>query len=386
MLPKLQYNFTNWVDGMKINRQHFIDSENAVADQLRDVLAMNLHSANYGLLQPLPGEKSALECNVVSMQSKQLKVTVSYCRAITSGGCRVEILPGIHQQLTSENISLPENELNGKPSGSGFLAVISVDPYNRQPFGVAAADEHPPRNRFAISQYKLNLVNEEHINTGSIGAYHIPVARFLFKQGDLVHDTSYIPPCAVLSAHPITRQIYNDVAERLNQIQEHSSEIIKKVVEQAQNNALAQNVRKLCEGCIRHISSEFFFYRSLYGQQSPIYVGNCVVRLASIIAVELKLLPAKEKEEILQYFNHWNEISPGQFEEQLGAVINADYDHEHIYDFFQPLILLLKTWSDLLEKLGGLKLIGEKKGGFDFGGRTMETPKEKGKGRISIFD
>ncbi len=34
MLPKLQFHLTNWVDGMKINRQHFVDSENALIDAL----------------------------------------------------------------------------------------------------------------------------------------------------------------------------------------------------------------------------------------------------------------------------------------------------------------------------------------------------------------
>jgi hypothetical protein len=178
------------------------------------------------------------------------------------------------------------------------------------------------------------------------------------------------------------------VAERLNQIQESSTEIVRKIVEGGaqQNTPLAQNVRAICEQQIWHIAREFFFFRTMYRQQSPVYMSNTVVQLASLINVSMNLMPVKEKEELLQYFSYWNEISPGKFEELLSNVMNADYEHEDIYAFFQPLLHFLKVWSELLEKLKDLKLIGQRNEKFDFGGRTMETPKEKPKGKFSIFD
>jgi len=387
MLPKLQFHLTNWVDGMKITRQHFVDSENALVDQIRDAHAASINAFSYGLLQPLAGEKSSLDCTTMSNQTRQFKVTVSYCRAITAGGSRIEIIPGIHPELVSDSSNMGSDDLTSSKSGaSNYLAVISVDPYNRQAFGPAAAEEYPPRNIYSVSAYKLSLVPEEEIHTGSIGAFNMPVARFILRNGELVRDNEYIPPCAVVGAHPGTKQIYNNLAERLNQIQEFSTEIVRKVVEGAQNSALAQNLQKICEHSVRHISSEFFLFRMMYRQQSPVYMANTVVQLASLINVSMSLLSIKDKEELLQYFSYWNEISPGKFEDMLSQVINADYDHEDIYGFYQPLLNFLKVWSDLLEKLKDLKLIGQKNEKFDFGGRTMETPKEKGKGKFSIFD
>lgn len=387
MLPKLQYHLTNWVDGMKINRQHFIDSENALLDQVRDSHAVALNAFTYGLLQPIAGEKSALDCNAAANQTRQFKVTVSYCRAITAGGCRIEIIPGIHPELVSDNTAQSSEEFNAAKSGAtGFYAVISVNPFIREPFGAAAAEEYPPRNEHSISSYRLSLVSEEDINTGSLGANNLPVAKFVLKNGELVRDNNYIPPCAVVGAHPGTKQIFNAIAERLNQIQEYSSEIVRKVVEGGQNAALAQNLRQVCEHTVRHIASEFFMFRMMYRQQSPVYMANTVVQLASHLNVNIALLSIKDKEELLQYFSYWNEVSPGKFEEMLGLVINADYNHEDIFGFYQPLLHFLKVWCDLLEKLKDLKLIGQKNEKFDFGGRTMETPKEKGKGKFSIFD
>jgi hypothetical protein len=383
MLPKLQFNLTNWIDGMKISRDHFLDSENAIVDQLRDTRAAAMTSVDYGLLKPMNGEKSALDCNTSTNQSGKFKVTVSYCRAVTAGGCRIEIIPGIHPELVSDNDSFYAN--NGG-QGSGYYAMISVDPYNREPFGPASAEEYPPRNKYSVSAYKLSLIPMDDVDTGSMGANHLAVARFIVRNGELVRDAEYIPPCATIAAHPGTKQIYNTVAERLNQIQEASAEIVRKVYEGNQNTPLAQNVRKVCEQGISHIASEFFMFRMLYRQQSPIYMANTVVQLAALINVSLSLLPVKEKEELTQYFSYWNEVSPGKFEELLGNVTNADYDHEDIYNFYQPLLAFLKLWAELLDKLKELKLIGQRNEKFDFGGRTMESPKEKGKGKFSIFD
>ena len=185
MLPKLQFNLTNWVDGMKISKDHFIDSENAFVDQIRDAQAASMTSVSYGLLQPLNGEKSALDCNTSTNQSGKFKVTVSYCRAITAGGCRIEIIPGIHPELVSDNDSFYSTDAG---RGSGYYAMISVDPYNREPFGPASAEEYPPRNRYSVSAYKLSLISADEVNTSSMGANHLAVARFIVRNGELVRD------------------------------------------------------------------------------------------------------------------------------------------------------------------------------------------------------
>lgn len=386
MLPKLRHSLTNWVDGMKINRQHFIDSENALLDGLRDSQALSRHSYDYGLLQPIAGEKSALDLQVVNGGGKQLKISLRHCRAVTSGGCRIELIPGVHPELIGEHEIPAGTDEFGKPSTARFFAIVSIDPFARKPFGVAAADEYPPRNSYSISDFRLSLISEEELDAGSLGAFHLPIARFAWRNGELITDTSYIPPCATVGAHPGTRQLYNAAAERFSQIQEGSWEIVRKITEGGQNTALALNMFRICESGLRHISAEFFNFRTLYRQQAPVFVLSSLIQFSAGIQVGLNLLSAKDKEELLQYFSHWNELSPGRFEEMLALAVNADYEHEDIYGSFEPLMNFLKMWNELLEKLKGLKLIGQRKEGFDFGGRTVDTPKEKGKGKFSIFD
>lgn len=378
MIPKLQYNLTNWVDGMKINRQHFIDGENALLDQVRDTQAVLIRNYNYGLLEPLVGEKTSLTCDVMNGQANQFKIVVSQCRAITMGGNRIEILQGIHPELTNEN-SLVNFDSNSK----SFYAIISIDPFKRTPFGPALADESPARNQFVRPELKVHFVAEETVENGSIGANHLPIARFELKQNELVKDAEYIPPCATLAAHPGSRSLNNAVAIYFENIQQYSIEIVQKVEnnKDRQQTPLARNISEMCKQMVYQISSNFFSFRTINNTLSPVYLADSVFRLANTVNVNLNLLASKEKEEILDYFSTWNDISPGKFQEMLTGIINSDYTHENINSFFGPTIHFLKGWTKVLEELKNLQLIGERKKGGIFEGVREEKPRKS-----SFFD
>lgn len=385
MLLKLEHNLTNWVDGMKLSSQQFLDSENAVIDHLRDVTSIFSHVYGYGLLEPAAGEKSSIECEVVSGGGNRMKIVVRYCRAVTEGGCRIEIIAGLHSELQSDQE--PASGTSETISGDGSMyAIIAVDPFSRQPFGPTDVDEYPPRNQYATFAYKVGLVPEAHFHTASASAYALPVAKFLRKGDELVRDNDYIPPCAVIAAHPGTKQLYNHLTERLNLIQECSAEIMRKVVEQGQNTPLALNTKNLCEESLRYITGEFFSFRTIYRKQSPVYMAKCIVQLANIVNLSISTIPAKEKEELLQYFSHWNDVSPGKFADMLSAAVLMDYNHEDIAESFRPLLTFLKIWTELLEKLKDLKLIGARKEGFDHAALSKDVQKEEKKGKFKIFD
>lgn len=379
MIPKIQYNLTNWVDGMKVGRQHFVDSENAFIDQIRDSNAVFVRNFNYGLLEPLMGEKSSLACDVMNNQSNQFKIVVSQCRAITMGGNRIEIIQGIHAELTNEN-SLANFDTKAK----AFYAIISIDPFKRVPFGMALTDESPARNQSTISEYKLHFVDEESIDAGSLGPNHLPVARFEVKQNELAKDANYIPPCATLAAHPGSRLLNNTIANYFEVIQQCSIEIVQKVEnnKDRQQTPLAKNIADLCKRMVYQISSNYFLFRTVNNSYSPVFLADSVFKLANEVNIFLNLLSIKEKEDILNYFRTWNDISPGAFQEMLTGIINADYQHENINSFFNPTLNFLKGWAKVLEELKNLQLIGERrKDGDDIFTVREEKPK-----KTSFFD
>src|ERR1700733_8442480 len=123
MLPPLKYYNVNWVDGMKLTRNHFLDQENAFVERMRDSLGIYLTSYNYGLLSPEPGSTNSLQHTADVDRATFLRVKVTQCRAITPSGARIEILANhpFKQNLVAEY------NLSGSTHGKLLYIVISVN-------------------------------------------------------------------------------------------------------------------------------------------------------------------------------------------------------------------------------------------------------------------
>jgi hypothetical protein len=382
MLPQIKHNLTNWVDGMKIHRLHFIDSENAFVDAVRDVRATVATTYSFGLLPPGSGDKKSLDLKILKAQSDHFKISLSICRAITVGGARIEIMVQQDQELLCEDrLDYSVNAGIGNNKPEAFLAIITVDPFYRVPSGEPTA-ETPPRNPYCVPKYALHVVSEDSMNQQDLGTYHLPVARFISKNDELIVDPAYIPPCASIKAHATMIHLYNSLGALFNHIQDYGTLIVQKVVNKGQNAPLAQNVKKLCVRSVEFISSMFFSYRNILPQQAPVFVAESVVKLANYLKLELDFMPEKEKEEMLLYFKEWNDISPAAFEELLANCIELEYNHYQIQESFVPLIQFATKWKELLEKLNELELIGRRKEKDIFVGKVYQ---EKKKG-FSLLD
>ncbi|RYF46285.1 MAG: hypothetical protein EOO39_50000, partial [Cytophagaceae bacterium] len=85
----------NWIDGMKLSQQHFVETDHHVQDLVRDSISLFLTSYNYGLLPPVRGTSVAHEFDLLEKNSDHVEVRLSRCNAITQGGCRIAINPDV---------------------------------------------------------------------------------------------------------------------------------------------------------------------------------------------------------------------------------------------------------------------------------------------------
>ena len=359
MQPNIKLLPTNWTDGMKINRQHFIDSENAIYAAIHDSIAVHVNDYNYGLLTSGEGLKSSLEINIVKSQADNFLVKVNLCRAITAGGVRIELTPTLCKELTlNERVNLGSLKNNPNPQ---FYLLISVDYNERVPTGNPLTSELPARHPYVLPNYQLHLKEASELNSAELGKNFLKIGRFKYKSEELQWDANYIPPSTSIQSFQNLKQYYNTIANHFNSIQTCTYSIIQKVINKNQNSPLAFNVKYVCEKLVYYISSQFFPFRFTLHQQAPIAVVYSVVQLANHFKMALDFLPEKEKEDLQLYFKEWNEISPGKFDEILAEVIETDYDHESIMECFKSLSEFTELTADLFEKLNDLELIGRRK-------------------------
>ena len=95
MKDQLKYFSVNWMDGMKINKNHFIAQDNAWNNALADNASLTISPIRFGVLPSSAAGENNFSVNIAVDNQGTLRATVQSCQAITSGGVRINLPIGI---------------------------------------------------------------------------------------------------------------------------------------------------------------------------------------------------------------------------------------------------------------------------------------------------
>ena len=79
----------NWVDGMKINKNHLIEQDNASVDAIQEIASLNLSPIRFGILPPSSAGEDTFNVKISLDNQESIRISVLSCQAITSGGVPV---------------------------------------------------------------------------------------------------------------------------------------------------------------------------------------------------------------------------------------------------------------------------------------------------------
>ena len=360
MIPLLKYQNMNWVDGMKVSKDHFIALENALLDSIRDSYAFGIKDYNYGLLPPVMGEKTSLDIEILKTGGENLFVRLNSCRAITPGGCRIELTPNKIKSLNLK-AQVESKFETGKFETGTYEVILKVNPFNRIPVGNPDPDEIPPRHPYSSFEHKLWVLPSEQVNPNDLGEYYLTLARINFKGGEWLIDNTFIPSCTSVNSSGILIGAYKTLGTQLGEIESSSLKIIQKIISKNQKAPLSENVKFLCERLSFLISQLFFTYKTVSYQVPPIFLCDIFVKVANNFRLVLMQMPEKEKEDMLNYFNEWTDIIPSSFEKMVSSVTDLDYDHNNIAASINPILQFVSLVASLMTKLSTLEFIGKHK-------------------------
>lgn len=360
MSPKLKYHHVNWENGMKISKENFIQQDNVFQDKLKDVFAGLLNSKNFGLL-PIDVQNGEAIKTMVKMDNQNfLKVNVFQCRGVTQGGGRVEILEEYLLPEFKIDIS-KELELASRGEGDTYYIMLSVDLFNREPFGELNAEEEPPRYPYSIPSYKINLISNNQIAKEGIHPYSIFIGKMeLTKEIPEIFD-DYIPPCMVINSSQVLITFLTSVEKFYSQLELNLLSIIQKIKEKGQDSSLAQTVLSLSENLLHFTTHNHLRLRWELPDSPPIFLFEYISTTARVIRNTIDSNSSSHKEELLNYFTNWSELKQGDFEKLLVYCINFDYHHYDILISVEQFSEFIQIISLLFDKLESLAYIGKKK-------------------------
>ena len=367
MLPEITYYPVNWVDGMKIARRHFAETERFTTDHLRDTSALHLRPDYYGLLPTANelGSPAAFELLLSVDAQHEVQARLTQCRAVTAGGARIEITASsspltartsLTQLLASFSLTATQ--------GLRFSVVLTVNPFERVPTGTPSPEEVPPRHPYTRPAYELGFVPSQQLGTAS-AAFTLVVGELLYADGELQPVTQFIPPSTALASHPALLQALHQLDFQLTEIETDAFKIIHKVkLRTDKRSHLADMVRELSERTVFALAQQLTALRLLAAHQPPIYLLDALLRVAKQLKTALDTLTEGEREELLKYFEQWSEILPATLLGALQAAVTLTYDHGQLHEHLRQQQQLWQMLGNIFRQLSQLEYIGKNKEGW----------------------
>lgn len=363
-MQEQQYLPVNWTDGMKINKSHFIAQDNAVTYQVSQSAGSLLNDYNYGLLPALNSSRTGVKLFLSVDNQHQVKLRIQQCRAITRGGYYLQFeedtaLYGNNLVAPILNLSVPFQELKGK--ASSFYIVISVNPYQRSPFGSADPGELPPRLPFTIPAFDLRLIPVQDSFKNLLGLSHLPVGKLNINDNRVILDEDYIPPCNSVSSHYELLEIHAGLEQFYSKMETYSLQIIQKILQKKQSNEMAGIVQKLCEHVTMFTASHLAEIKTLSLHQPPVYLINKVSSIARLFKNTLDYYIGSGKEELITYCTEWGGVNQGELEGAITELSNHQYDHLDLNTSIEKVSQFTRVISQLFANLARLEYIGKRK-------------------------
>ena len=342
-MSRLHYFPVNWVDGMKINKDHFIAQDKAAADLLYQSVQGNLSPLRYGVLAD-DAAADSFQVSLTADNQHTLKATVLQCRALTRGGIYIEIPSRTSDTLSATFTLSPQTR-------TLFYVVLVVNPFDRQPAGDADPEETPPRYPFTQPLYQIELADEARYRQFTGNPLALTIGRVQSEAHGITVD----------EAHADLLQLHSELDQFLGGLELRCSQIVQKIFRKSQQNDLSELALFLCDRIMLQLGQSLTEMRRTILYESPAELFVTISSLARVMKNTIDLRIGSGKDELMNYLSEWCELNQGELETLLTSVANLPYDHNNINDSIAPVIRFARVISRLFETLSNLEFIGKRK-------------------------
>ncbi|WP_130736596.1 hypothetical protein [Flavobacterium sp. J27] len=356
MAENIKHFPVNWIDGMKINKKHFIELQDNLEDSIRDARNLEVNELHYGLLSTHLSRPFQYTISIDA--HNELSVSIKTLKAITPAGGRIEITDFTGE--FSEKIELKDFDLKE----NNYFLLLNVDPYTRVPSGEQNMEEVPPRFPHALPKYSLSTVLESEVNQNNIGALQFPIAKFKTSSDGYEIITNYIPPCLTLNSHPSLITLFETYDLFFKQLEFYAIQINRKIKFRNNNedeNVIANMVFDVCDKALRFVELHITKNKWINYNLKPFDVLNNVISLSRSVKNSFDYFSGDGKEMLFNYFSEWTDITSGDYERLFTDTINVKYKAYDIEAVVAQVNDFMTKIDELFSILNQLDYIGKKR-------------------------
>ncbi len=360
MSEPIRSGYVNWIDGMKMSRNHFLELQQAIEDRVRDERGRLAYHADHGLLPGRHNAKPSLDYELTFDGRNRFTLKLRQCRAVTQGGDRIEVLSGSEPDGTglSRTVEVPDALML---EGTELDLLVKIDSLNMEPYGVPNTQESPPRHPFLRPTCTLEWAPTAELRPEGYGLSVFTVARIRATGGELVHDTDHVPSCVSVSALPRLEDFHAQYYRFLREAEQNLFKIVIRLNMREKRTDLSDAVDVYCRGAIAFLERGLVDFQMHGNQMAPRLMVANAVSFARTLRYSIELLTGKGKDELLNYINTVIAVTPGDYLQTLTRLTDLEYRHTDLKDPLVRILEFCRVNRKLFDEWVRLDYIGQRK-------------------------
>lgn len=328
----------NWIDGMKISKDHFNQLQSHIHDLNKDSISIFSTPNDYGFL---PSElNNNADLSVTVDTHNNLKVTITRLKAFTPNGKRIEITsltPGINLEITLEKPGKNKDDVHG-------YVLLNVNSEEKVSFGEENLKEIPPRKPWSADSYSLTFITAKEIEKSGVSGNQLPIGKILNENDAYAVSSTYIPPSTIIKGEYALVDFFNTSEGFLNGMESLTIQIIQKVRSKQVDNPIAETMLTVAENLNHHIAANITKIKWESYHLKPRQLFEILISNARIFKNIIDASSSENKEQLLNYFGEWTDMKGGDYETLFSKTINMKYQH---YDLAANTNILIKYISKI---------------------------------------
>lgn len=355
-MKKNKYLPINWVNGIKLTEQHFVETYLHEVAAHQGLRSLQLTPYNYGLGCALEPHTDSFELEAIGTNPEAITLRLKYCNALTQSGAEIVYDEGLYGSHFVECTLRIDS--SGEDRSQSYYATVSVDDEDLLPIGIPNPQEVPLHHPYVLPKVTLSLISVPGANESYLSQEHVVLAKGFIENQLFVLDTDFIPPVQRMSSNKRLSQLLVQTLGRLRRLESDIARIYSKNNTVERRSPLCLGLLSLCDAVQGFLDSQMFDFETTFLHRPPIYYIQAFNILARSVSSCLRKLSGKEYEQLLQYIYSWTDISPSVLEGTLNRMLAFRYSHLNIFGGIEAADILLEQVLAIMDKMSELEYIG----------------------------
>lgn len=312
-----------------------------------------------------------------------LSVRLKKCNGLTRGGLPIIFYEGLYGDYIP-TATLPDSNPSAIEDNV-FLILVSINPYEMIPIGEPDPEVIPLHHPHVLPSIKLHIMPKSQTNKAFYSKNFLIIGEIKSHGNAFAVNRQYIPPLQKSAYHDGLKSFINQLTHILHNIREDIRTIYSRNLSDKRRDALANNTFVLCNAFSSFYNSRIFFIEQTAQEQPPIFLIQAINELANGFVSALQTLSETMREELLQYYYEWTNITPSDFMHSIEKVTGITYEHTDISSSLHTLGTFLSLLERMFHKMGELEYIGLVRENIVVGEESTTSPQEEKKKKWSFM-